>query len=111
MYTDQQAFDIMVSHLRAQQCRSADEIRTCLYRGPNGLKCAVGVLIPDDQYSPAFEGWRVSEILDKVPALHGSNFKLLRDMQIVHDVWHVEKWEECFAKVARMHNLSFQEKV
>lgn len=28
----------------------------CMYRGPDGRKCAVGALIPDEEYSPAIEG-------------------------------------------------------
>lgn len=29
---------------------------TCTYRGPAGLRCAVGVFIPNTRYSPDFEG-------------------------------------------------------
>ena len=31
----------------------------CLYRGPDGLKCAAGLLIPDDVYYPGWEGQSV----------------------------------------------------
>lgn len=33
----------------------ADKIG-CLYRGPNGMKCAAGHLIPDEKYKPKIEG-------------------------------------------------------
>jgi hypothetical protein len=39
--------------------RSYDETRTngtCLYRGPNGSKCAVGVLLTDNEYSLDMDG-------------------------------------------------------
>lgn len=28
----------------------------CLYRGPDGTRCAIGWLIPEDKYSPDIEG-------------------------------------------------------
>lgn len=38
------------------QPRSFDcNINRCLYRGPNGTKCFIGVLIPDELYSPELE--------------------------------------------------------
>lgn len=30
--------------------------RMCVYRGPDGTRCALGVLLPDDLYSPHLEG-------------------------------------------------------
>ena len=47
--TSQEEFDIVVKHLEQQKKRSVDTNGVvCLYRGPNGAKCAVGALIPDD---------------------------------------------------------------
>jgi hypothetical protein len=45
--TSQEAFDTALAHLREQGaiCRGDDG---CLYRGPDGRKCAIGALIPDD---------------------------------------------------------------
>lgn len=33
----------------------AENGRSCLYRGLDGKKCAVGLFIPDELYNPAFE--------------------------------------------------------
>jgi hypothetical protein len=58
----------------------------CLYRGPDGSKCAAGVLIPDELYNPRFEGTAadqkdVGSILSRL----GHDLSLVRDLQVVHD--------------------------
>jgi hypothetical protein len=35
--------------------KSVNAQRECLYRGRNGCRCALGVLIPDDEYNPMIE--------------------------------------------------------
>ena len=56
----QQLFDTCVDHLFAQRTRSFDiEREICMYRGPNGTKCAVGALIKDEYYSEEMEGLTV----------------------------------------------------
>ncbi len=32
------------------------QLRVCRYRAPDGAKCAIGLLIPDEAYDPVFEG-------------------------------------------------------
>jgi hypothetical protein len=32
-----------------------DDSGRCLYRGPNGAKCAIGLFIPDDRYNPQMD--------------------------------------------------------
>jgi len=44
--TQQQVFDRMVAHL-AEQKRRCFYGGSCLYRGPNGMKCIIGSLISD----------------------------------------------------------------
>ena len=39
----------------------------CLYRGSGGKKCVVGLLIPDEEYSPEMENQHVGVLLDKDP--------------------------------------------
>jgi len=40
----------------------------CRYRDQNGLCCAIGLFIPEDQYQPSFEGRTVDTLLG-LPAL------------------------------------------
>lgn len=58
--TEQELFTTAVTGLLAQQAYSFDpDARdgqgSCLYRGPNGTKCAIGHLIPDHLYDESFE--------------------------------------------------------
>lgn len=84
--TDQEAFNIMVQHLRTQGAQSLQPGRGCLYRHPDGVRrCAVGVLIPDEQYQSSLEDNTVEMIYEKVPALHSINLRMLSMMQDAHD--------------------------
>src|SRR4051812_34996113 len=107
--TNQEAFDKVVRHLLTQN-KGSRNTETCLYRGPDGLMCAVGCLIPDDQYTPALDGdgigAEVSEIIDSVPALAGLDLDLLTDLQVVHDSSSVEDWRHELLKVANKHDLA-----
>lgn len=60
MFNKQEIFETMVKNLMKQGRKSVvgsidsgDE--TCLYRGPNGSKCAIGFLIDDLEYNESFE--------------------------------------------------------
>lgn len=53
--TEQQIFDQVAAHLLKQGVRSVDTSAQCLYRGPNGLMCAAGCLIADEEYKPRFD--------------------------------------------------------
>jgi len=94
--TDQEAFDTVVRHLASQKQQSSritgDGCPYCCYRSPYGLMCAIGVLIPDEQYSPAFEFEPVGSIQEFVPALKGLNTELLKDLQELHDA--TKYWDE-----------------
>lgn len=52
----QEKFDTVLACLRKQGRPSINADGACLYRGPDGLKCALGHLIPDATYKPWFEG-------------------------------------------------------
>lgn len=63
--------------------------RTCVYRGPRGLKCAIGHCIPDEEYSPSLEGYGASnicvlEILDR--HFPGHHVGLPALLQSIHDL-------------------------
>ena len=86
----QEAFDIAARHLLVQGKRSLTSDGACAYRGEGGLKCAIGALIPDDQYDPKMENWEVGIILTESfcpPILKSQDLKedFLQDMQGIHD--------------------------
>lgn len=53
----QEVFDKVYDHFITQgNPRSVEEGgKGCLYRGPDGARCAVGLLIPDDLYEPEMD--------------------------------------------------------
>lgn len=90
--TKQEIFDTVVMHLYNQGQQSAvydDWARaSCRYRTPEGLKCAVGCLIPDKDYNTDMEGTRVPGLLIdniKLHTLFVRNMDLLMDLQSAHD--------------------------
>lgn len=68
--TLQETFDFVARALAAQG-RPSIEDGLCVYRGPGGLKCAAGHLIPDDRYSRGMEN---------LPAQHPSIAGMLAEL-------------------------------
>jgi hypothetical protein len=112
----QEAFTAIVEHLRKQGCRSQQEDdAACLYRGPKGLRCAVGALIPDELYEESMEGINVASLLivkredyPKIADLLGSvDISMLEEMQNIHDFQEIEDWENRFRLCAKDYGLTF----
>lgn len=108
--TEQEIFDTVVEHLMKQGKRSiVPGETTCVYRGPDGLKCAVGVLIADDEYDPEIE----RNCWSAVAHGHGfttQHYELLDRLQEVHDEALAGNFREQALKrardVAEEHNLN-----
>ena len=92
--TEQEVFDQVVTHLLTQRERSVSIFSTssCAYRGQNGLKCAAGCLISDDEYSSDMEGYSWINLLDekRVPKNH---YALITRLQHIHDGTLPENWK------------------
>lgn len=107
---DQELFDKVVAHLRAQNAKALDQTDACMYRAPDGKRCAAGCLILDEHYAPDLEG--KSAIHDGVwPRLRASGVAdsqtaLVQALQSVHDHWSVDKWESELARVAEKYHLT-----
>lgn len=52
----------MADHLATQR-RTSGESGTCQYRTPDGCKCAVGFLIPDELYIHSIEDVEITEVM------------------------------------------------
>jgi hypothetical protein len=114
--TKQETFDHVVRSLIAQGKRSYHPDVGCMYRGPDGLKCAAGHCIPDDKYDPAMEGMvvvapprmegllpsekRALRLLES--ALDGHDLVLMRELQSAHDSAKDEAFVESFTRKARI---------
>ena len=81
--TNQQAFEISVKHMLCAKGQSINSEGDCAYRGKHGRKCAIGVLIPDEQYHEEMEGESVKFL--HLACLENLNLGLLIQLQGSHD--------------------------
>jgi hypothetical protein len=60
---------------------------TCVYKGENGEKCAVGCLIPPSHYRSDFEGLSVESVFPYIFDLFADDGAcvILRELQTAHD--------------------------
>lgn len=126
--TNQEAFNIMVRHLRRQHHKCFGDNGECAYRGNDGDMCAVGVIIPNKMYDKSFEGSRILDLLThdsydddcmyyklsikakiKIKQLKkflsNVDVNMLIDMQLIHDCERVGSWDRYFEKVAVQYGL------
>lgn len=99
MLTTRQIFDKAKSHLLTQRAKAINEDGECAYLTETGKQCAVGCLIGRREYRKAMEGLIVSELV-KIRTLfknfdlgNDEHFKLLEQLQRVHDLYDVDHWE------------------
>ncbi len=119
----QEIFDTVAKHLLTQNRQSVTLICTCLYRGPEGLKCAIGCLIPDELYKPAIERHPVFSLICKPERLGYTqqqqadlaklgftkdNELFLTRLQKIHDNYKPEEWHACLKTLAKIYNLSLE---
>lgn len=102
--TQQEVFDRVVLHFVDQKRPAMNHLGSCKYRF-NGLKCAAGVLIPDEKYAPVLEGhdfcqlidtfWddKACSMADPLFTCNPSLIALITGLQMAHDhsrAWHIE---------------------
>lgn len=98
--TAQEAFDTVAAHLLNQMDRAVSENGDCAYRGCGGLKCAVGVLIPDSIYDPKWEGDSCFGLIANYNVFDESLGWLLTRLQDVHDNYGPRLWAIRLREVA-----------
>ncbi len=101
--TKQETFDIVARHLLTQNAKAGyadpDEPSRfrCAYRGEGGLKCAIGVLIPDEKYDPDFDAGCWSACSDRVGSVLfslGHDPEFCASLQNIHDNRAPEEWAQ-----------------
>lgn len=116
----QHMFDIIVHHLLTQMEQSRDPVvsvedgsgKGCLYRGPNGLQCAIGPFIADSQYNEELECTVVvnlpfvqeyeCESLERTVLM-----TFLDSCQKIHDHSVPADWYDKLQELAEYHHLAF----
>ena len=101
--TAQEAFDRVARHLLTMPHQSYDD-GFCSYRAPDGNRCAVGCLIPDDAYVPDLEGVSIGSLVGFPKfAPWKSIVNLLCKLQCVHD--DKKYWHEPFGRTEMRQQL------
>lgn len=117
----QQVADICAIHLFKQNKKSEhvtpEGVPRCMYRRPDGLKCAVGALIKDEFYDPDIENCLVnSDIVHDVLKKSGvygddsvendSIEEMLVRFQTIHDSYTVPNWVHQIKLLYTSYHLS-----
>lgn len=121
----QTIFDKVAKHLLAQRKRAQNRLGgACVYRSSDGLKCAIGCLIPDEHYDPLIEGTVISDLeftsrsallLKNILLKSGINTEdsavtqLLMQLQLFHDDFDRDfrDWEKSLENLADKWELKF----
>lgn len=107
MISNQEAFDKVARHLLTQKRKSIGSKGGCCYRTNEGLRCAIGCLIPDELYDRRLEGFYVSELRELLrKIINNPHMGLLSELQHIHDQREVEDWEPLLRDVAVKFKLS-----
>ena len=89
MLGHQEAFDIIIAHLRKQKRQALNEIGLCSYKTDTGAMCAVGCLIQDIELTTGENNAGISDLLTtnlKAQALFKDvSLSFLESMQHLHD--------------------------
>jgi len=111
--TTQEIFTQVATHLLTQNAKSlalvnltSDE-KSCAYRGDNGMKCAAGCLIADEEYNPAMmEGNSWYWISDEL-GLNTMDERtlIISALQNVHDQYAPDSWRDMLQRIAHEYKL------
>ena len=112
----QEVYDKVKAHLLTQGEKSMND-GDCMYRGNNGLKCAIGCLIDDTLYNPHIEGIAITGpsgfLIRHLLVKSGINVELpkmqnlLNSLQLLHDETSPKDWkQELESYVAPTYSLN-----
>jgi len=97
--TEQEVFNTVWNHFVVNRGPvSVDANNNCLYRGPDGARCAVGLFIPDELYRESMEQEAIKDVRkqlgDQSAALPEGCDLLLQRLQMAHDdaAWFPEEF-------------------
>lgn len=102
----QLVFDTVARHLLKQNKKSLGDNGYCVYRSPEGLKCAAGCLIPDDKYEAEMEEIRWDGLIRKYSIIGLNSEQLVCSLQEIHDQIRVEDWKQSLEIISYQYGLN-----
>ena len=106
LHTEQQVFDYIAHHLLEQQEHSLNADGECVYHSEDGLKCAAGCLIPDEDYCEELEDSHWS-FLTAVGRVNEAHAEIIARMQSLHDKSAVRLWGQRLKELAQERGLVY----
>jgi hypothetical protein len=109
----QKIFTKVKNHLLKQYKKSGKRVGKtfqCLYRGPNGTRCAIGCLIPNKLYRKGWEGKGaigIEPILKHLGCVSVQDDVFVNNLQGIHDDYPVSQWVWHLKKFAQVYNLTY----
>ena len=106
--TRQEIFDKAWTGLKGQGFVQSLECGGCMYRGDNGLRCAIGHIIPDSRYDEGLEGlWAGHPKVRRAASIHIRSGTFASILQDCHDHYPTPaNMERALRDFARDHNLT-----
>lgn len=105
--TKKEMFEKVKTHLLSQMKVCEGAYGQCRYRW-DGLKCAIGALIPDDLYDSKMEGLGASQVNETIchNSLWPSSLNYFADeLQFIHDNHHPDEWKDSLDDLAIAEGL------
>ena len=113
MMKAQTVFNRVVKHLLTQKKRAMDKHKNCAYLTEDGLKCAVGCLIPKKLYDEDMEGETVESLYCRFPDVANKigNMHLLSQLQDIHDniTLPPSRWPQKLRALAKKEGLKYND--
>lgn len=104
--TEQQVFNQVAKHLLEQAQKSLDnENSICAYRGAEGLKCAAGCLISDEEYRPKWELKDWETLVETGDIKTTAHRNLILNLQKIHDDRQPYVWIKYLEDLAQSMGL------
>lgn len=108
---NQEALDMGYAFLRMSVVASAtddpDRLTGLSLLFNKDMKCFVGALIPDDEYSDFLETRTLDEVMGSIESLHDCTLGFLIQAQNIHDDKLVEDWEASYRALAKDWKLEW----
>lgn len=103
--TRQEIFNTVWNGLKSQGFECSAHNGTCLYRGPNGRKCAAGWLIPDEEFDDALNA-KKAEMVPFFMKNFYDQMEFICKLQLIHDSYtSPDLMKTAFINYATIHGL------
>lgn len=118
MKSRQEILDAVIEHAKkGVRAMDDDGGGSCFYRmncdANSEIRCFVGSLIRDEDYTPRMEGWGVSDLFCSFlgimnnSGLKSNDTTFLCDLQRIHDIYEPAEWKNKLSELVQDYKLQF----